>query len=71
MKKTERGQIALTEKQMRIVEIINQNSKISIGDISKMFNITRQAALKEIDKLVNLKVVKLIGKGRSAHYVIS
>lgn len=71
LKKTEKGQIALTEKQMKIVEIINQNGKITVGDISKVFNISRQAALKEIAKMVNLKVVKLIGKGRNAHYVIS
>lgn len=71
LKKTERGQVALTEKQMKIVEIINQNGKITVGDISKIFNITRQAALKEIAKMVNLKVLKLMGKSRSAHYVIS
>lgn len=43
----ERGQIALTEKQMKIVERVIQNGKIAIGDVSKMFNITRQAALRE------------------------
>jgi predicted HTH transcriptional regulator len=37
---------------MQIVEHINQNGKITIGDISKMFEITRQAALKEVSKLV-------------------
>lgn len=71
LKKTERGQVALTEKQMKIVEIINQNGKITVGDISKLFDISRQAALKEIAKIVDLKVLKLIGKGRNAHYVIS
>ncbi|MFH1453664.1 MAG: Fic family protein [Armatimonadota bacterium] len=71
IKKTERGQIALTEKQMKIVGAINQNGKITAGDISKVFNISRQAALKEISKMVDLKVLKLIGKGRGAHYVIS
>ncbi len=65
------GQIALTERQMQIVEYINQNSKIAIGDISKMFEITRQAALKEVSKLVDLDVVKLRGKGRGAHYVLA
>lgn len=71
LRRMKKGQIALTERQMRIVEFINQNEKITIGDISKMFKITRQAALKEISKLVNLNVVKLIGKGRSAHYMLA
>ena len=70
LRKAKRGQIALTERQMQIVEYINQNGKITIGDISKMFEITRQAALKEVSKLVDLDVVKLRGKGRGAHYVL-
>ncbi len=71
LRRTKKGQIALTERQMRIVEFINQNEKMTIGDISKMFKITRQAALKEISKLVDMDVVKLSGKGRGAHYVLS
>jgi len=38
---------------------------------TKMFEISRQAALKEIGKLVRLKVVSLKGKKRWAHYVLS
>jgi collagenase-like PrtC family protease len=35
-----------------------------------MFALTRQAALKQLSKLVELEVIKLEGKGRGAHYVI-
>jgi len=35
-----------------------------------MFKITRQAALKELSKLVKLEVIALKGKGRGAHYVL-
>lgn len=71
LRKTKQGQIALTERQMRIVEKINQNSRISIGEVSNEFRITRQAALKEINKLIDLNVLKLKGKGRGAFYVLS
>ena len=71
LRKAKRGQIALTERQMRIVEFINQNGRITAGDIAKMFKISRQAALKEIRKLVKLEVVTLRGKKRGAHYVLS
>lgn len=64
----ERGQIALTNRQMKIVEKLVQNYRIAIGDISKDFGISRQAALKEINKLINLGVVRLKGKGRGAYY---
>jgi len=70
LRKTKTGQIALTERQMRIVEKIIQSKSIAIGDVAKMFDVTRQAALKEINKLVDLEVVKLVGKGRGAHYVL-
>ena len=56
---------------MQIVEFINQKGKVTVGDVTKMFKITRQASLKEISKLVELEVVKLRGKGRGAHYVLS
>ena len=36
-----------------------------------MFEITRQAALKELSKLVDLGVIKLVGTGRGAHYIMS
>ncbi|MHB8279815.1 MAG: Fic family protein [Candidatus Humimicrobiaceae bacterium] len=66
----DKGQIALSERQMKIVEYIINNNKISSGQIAKMFAITRQAALKEINKLVELEVVRLIGFRKDAHYVL-
>ncbi len=40
-----KGQIALTERQMRIVEYINKNSQINTNDMTLLFKISRQAAL--------------------------
>ncbi len=68
LRKTKKGQIALTERQMRIVEKMIQNNKVSISDVAEMFKITRQAALKEMTKLSKQGVVQLIGKGRGAYY---
>jgi hypothetical protein len=39
--------------------------------MAKMFNVTRPAALKEFSKLVELEVIKLEGKGKGAHYVLT
>ena len=66
----ERGQIALTEKQMKIVEWIIQKGKITNRDVRSMFKISDEGALKEIKKLLNLKVIKSQGKGRALHYVL-
>ena len=71
LRKTERGQIVLTERQMRIVEFINQNGTITNRNVREMFRISDRAALKEIRKLVDLKVIKSEGKGRSLYYVLA
>jgi predicted HTH transcriptional regulator len=68
LRKAKRGQIALTERQMRIVEFINQNGKITNKDIRGMFRISPQAVHKEIMKLVKLDVITPVGKGRGLSY---
>lgn len=70
-KRNAKGQIALSERQMRIIELIQSNGRITTGEVAKMFTITRQAALKELNKLVDLAVIKLVGQGRGAHYILS
>jgi Fic family protein len=63
--------IELSEKQIKILEKIKESGKVSNKDLRDMFGITRQAILKEISKLIDAKLVELVGKGRSAHYKIS
>lgn len=70
-KKELRGQIALTERQMKIIEHIQRNGRITTGESAKMFNISRQAALNELSMLVELEVIKPEGKGRGAYYAIA
>lgn len=65
-----KGQIQLTERQIKIIGHIQMNGQITAGNVAEMFKITRQAALKEINKLVKSGIIKLEGKGRGAHYVI-
>jgi Fic family protein len=70
LRKAKRGQIALTERQMRIVEFINQNGKITNKEVRKMFKISNRAALDEINKLLKLGVLQPKDKGRSLHYIL-
>jgi Fic family protein len=66
----ERGQIALTERQMRIVEQIMEKGHITNRDMRRIFEISNRAALDEISKLLELGVIKQVGSGRSVHYVL-
>ena len=70
LRKTKKGQIALTDRQMKIVEFINHNGKLTNKDVRATFKISSQAAHKEIMKLVTLDVIKPIGKGRSLSYQV-
>lgn len=70
VKTKKKGQIALTERQMRIVEFINKHGKINSGDMTAMFKITRQAALKEIGKMVEMEIVRREGQARASYYVM-
>lgn len=67
----QKGQIALTERQMKIVEMLVQNERLTIGQVKNLFGVTRQMALKEMTKLAKLGVVKLKGRGRGAHYELA
>lgn len=71
LRKAEKGQIALTERQMKIVEFINKNGRITNRDVRDMFKISDRAALKEIRKLLDLKAIMAEGKGRSFSYVLA
>lgn len=71
LRRTKRGQIALTERQMKIVEFINQNGTITNRNVRDMFKISDRAALKEIRKLVDLKIIRQEGKGRSLSYMLT
>ncbi len=61
-------QISLTKRQMQIVEAISRGGKITSREMQKMFKITPQAVYKEMKRLLNMKVVRLVGSGRNAHY---
>lgn len=70
-KKKAKGQIPLTERQMRIIETINKNDHITNKMIREMFKLSDEGALKEIKKLLKLGVLKSEGKGRGVRYILA
>jgi Fic family protein len=70
-KRDSKGQVSLTERQMKIIETLQKNGKITAGEVARMVGVTRQAALKELHKLVEPEIIKLEGKGRGAYYIMS
>jgi len=70
LRKAKGKQIVLTERQMRIIEFMNRNGKITNRDVREMFKLSDEGALKEIKKLINLEIIKSEGKGRALHYIL-
>ena len=70
-RKPSKGQIALTERQMRIVERIHDYRYITNKTIREMFKLSDEGALKELKRLLSLGVIKSEGRGRSIKYLLA
>lgn len=64
----EKGQVALTDRQMQIVERILEKGQITNREMREMFGLSDEGVRKEISKLIKMGVLKKEGKGRSLHY---
>lgn len=69
-KRGAREQVSLTARQMQIVEYINTYGKVTNRELQELFKISAQAVLKELTKLIDLKVIRPIGEGRSLYYIL-
>jgi len=67
---SQKGQIPLSERQMRIVERMVDSGAITNREVREMFDISNRAALDELEGLVELDVVQRTGEGRSVKYVL-
>ena len=58
------------EKRQAIVEVLRQNPKLSIDDISKMLKLSRSTILRGINKLKNSNKIKRIGGRKDGYWEI-
>ncbi len=70
-KRVQTGQVALSERQMRIVEFLHTQGRMTNKELRSMLKVSRQAALKELNKLILAGVIHPEGHGRSLHYVLA
>lgn len=69
-RKQVKGQVALTDRQMAIVERIHNYGHITNKIVREMFKLSDEGALKEIKKLLSHGVIKLEGSGRNVRYIL-
>jgi Fic family protein len=65
------GQVALSERQMKIIEFIHARGSVKSGDLVRLFHISRQAGGKELAHMVELGLVRTERKGRATRYVMA
>lgn len=69
-RKAARGQVALTERQMRIIEFVHKTGSVKSGNVVEMFHISRQAALHELTSMVDQNLILREGLGRNTRYIV-
>jgi len=69
-RKSEKGQITLTERQAKIIEYINQHDQITNKNVQKILNVKRQVATKELTRLLENGVLKKTGMYKDAKYIL-
>ena len=62
---------SLTNRQYRVYRLIKDKRQVSKQEISKTFNFSSDTALRELNKLQELKLIKRTGIGKSTQYLIS
>ena len=61
--------LGLNERELKIIEHIRVNNRITSSAIQKMFNVRRKAANSYLKKLIDLGLIARKGAGKMIHYV--
>lgn len=63
------SQVFLNKEQLVILDFLDQNGKIAIGDAVRILKCPKRTAQLHLQKLKKLKLIKTIGKGPSSAYI--
>ena len=66
--KEKRGQIFLKGREMKILRHLQTNPRISINEVQKMFNISREMANRVIRVLLKQDLIARRGRGKATYY---
>ncbi len=65
-------QIALTERQMKLMEYLSENGSASMPELRKVISmVSEDTVLRDLNTLLNKDVIKKEGKTKAARYIIS
>lgn len=69
-KEKEAKQIALGYKQIKVVEFLQKEGRITNRQIRDLLKVSHQTAYEILQSLLKNKVIKRVGKGRATYYIL-
>ena len=63
--------LGINERQKKAIEHTKEKGKITNSEYAQINQVGRVSAFKELTNLVDKKIIKSVGKGRSLHYILS
>lgn len=63
-------ELGLNERQKKVVEYVKQNGRITNSEHQDLTGVRRKTAMRDLNELVDLRILELIGAKRGAHYVL-
>lgn len=64
-----KSQIYLSPEQLKIIDFIDQISRITVKDVEDILSCPKRTAQLHLQKLKKIKIIKAAGKGKSTSYI--
>lgn len=62
------GDLGLNERQVKVIQFLKAETQIANAEYQTLTDVSRATAKRDLDEMVKLKLINLIGSGRTAHY---
>lgn len=63
-------QVKLSDRDLKILEIMKKESSITIKDLSKEFNVTEKTIFRAIQKLKELNKIERVGSDKNGYWKV-
>jgi len=64
------GKFELNERQLKSIEYLKEHNKINRKTYCNLCGVEKTVAHKELSYMVKKKIIKMVGKGRTTHYIL-
>jgi len=64
------GKFELNERQLKSIEYLKEHNKMNRKTYCNLCGVEKTVAHKELSYMVKKKIIKMVGKGRTTHYIL-